>query len=291
MTLSATSTIEKTVENQEKHHPLKNKTFFGIPRHVALIPGLTDRLFRLMAVLCSAYGDDGHIEFKIRTLAALLQKSERQTKDLIDEARGKELISTKATGRSLIFFLGEVCFKGGPKIVRKPAPQKCGNPHSSYPLEKKPEKEKEISNQPSLSGADLVRFLLPPEERKTMPDKLINLVGFYIPNKEIPKLILNAFEKSDPSGYLFGAVNKKQNGDNNKRQSLTKPTSEKNPPPNPQKSLAFKEQEKYNQELKEYRYQDMFMQQGQRQEPRKEPSQAARRLMERMKNSSILKSI
>lgn len=244
LTLSATSTIEKTAENQEKQHPLKNKTFFGIPRHVALIPGLTDRLFRLMAVLCSAYGDDGHIEFKIRTLAALLQKSERQTKDLIDEARGKNLISTKATGRSLIFFLGEVCFDGGPKIVRKPAPQKCGNPHSSYHLEKKPEKEKEISNQPPLSGADLVRFLLPPGERKTMPDKLINLVGFYIPDKEIPKLILNAFEKSDPFGYLFGAVNKKQNGDIKKRQSLTKPPSIQNPPPNPQKSLAFKEQEK-----------------------------------------------
>lgn len=282
MTILASSTIEKTVENQEKHHPLKNKTFFGIPRHLALIPGLTDRLFRLMAVLCSAYGDDGHIEFKIRTLAALLQKSERQTKDLIDEARGKELISTKATGRSLIFFLGEVCFKGGPKIVRKPAPQKCGNPHSSYPLEKKPEKEKEQSNPPPLSGADLVWHLIEPRHRKTIPKVLVNCIGRHVSDKEIPSLIKSAFEKSNPVGYLWGAVKKKQNPDIKKPQSLTKPQSPTPAPANQQKNMAFQEQEKYNRDLEDYRKGSMFMQQREKQKKERRPSASAQRLMERM---------
>lgn len=239
----AISTAIKFKQNQSettKKHPLKNKSFFGIPRHVALIPGLTDRLFRLLSILCAAYGDDGHIEFKIRTLAALLQKGERQTKDLVKEAKQKGYITTKETGRSLVFFLEEICFEGGPKEVREPARQVCGFPHTSNHLEKKPEKDEELSNPPSLTGADLVCFLLTTRQRQSVPVKLVNSVGKHIPDKEIPKLIKDAFDKNDPCGYMWGAIKKKQKADIKARQSLTPPPSDQNLPPNPQEEPVFK---------------------------------------------------
>ena len=165
MIKSAESTAKNTSKNSEKsekNHPLKNKPFFAIPRHVAMIPGLTDRLFRLMSILCSAYGNDGHIEFKISTLATLLQKGERQTRDLIKEARAKGLVTTKETGRSLVFFLGDICFEDGPKEVRKPAQQVGGNPQVSYKDQKKELKEKTPPNPP-------LKFPNPPPE-KLKPD-------------------------------------------------------------------------------------------------------------------------
>lgn len=241
MTNSAVSTIEKTTEIKPEKHPIKNKPFFAIPRHIALIPGLSDRLFRLMSVLCSAYGDDGHIEFKIKTLAALLQKGDRQTRDLIKEGKAKGFFTTKETGRSLLFFLSEICFEGGPKAVRKPAGQVGGNPPTSNHLEKKPEKDEELSNQPPLSGADLVCFLLPPAQRRTVPKRLVNCVGHHIPDNEIPKLIRTAFEKPDPCGYLWGAVRKKQKTDSKKRQCQTPPASWQAPPAKGQNGAADKE--------------------------------------------------
>lgn len=153
----------------------------------------------------------------------------------------------------------------------------CPKNGAVVPIKNKHIKEKKQSNPPPLSGADLVTSLLTIEQRKTIDRALVNSIGKYIPCDQIPALIANAFQTDFPINYLWGAIRKA-------RQSLTKPPSIQNPPPNPQKSLAFKEQEKYNQDLKEYSDQDMFMQQGQRQEPRKEPSQASRRLMERMNN-------
>lgn len=138
------------------------------------------------------------------------------------------------------------------------------------------------------------------ERKKDRPNRrdFFAAVPIGLRNKDTPKLIncLIKFFKDEafdfmswvfcndtikePIGYLWGAISKKQ-------QSLTKPPSVQNPPLNPQKSLAFKEQEKYNQELKTYSDQDMFMQQGQRQEQKKEPGPAAKRIMERMKKMAI----
>lgn len=96
------------------------------------------------------------------------------------------------------------------------------------------------------------------------------------------------FQSENPQAYFWKVYNQKvKKTDIQKRQSLKKPPSEKNPPPNPQKSLAFKEQEKYNQELKEYSDQDMFMRQGERREQKKEPGLAARKIMERMQKMAI----
>lgn len=99
-------------------------------------------------------------------------------------------------------------------------------------------------------------------------------------------VLKRTFESEKPSAYFWKVYQEKI-----KNPDIKKPQSIQNPPSNPQKSLAFKEQEKYNQELKEYSGQEMFMQRGERKEQKKEPSLAARRLMERMKNSPILKSI
>lgn len=226
MTTLAIAKPAKSVSS-EKQHPLKNRAFFGIPRQVALMPGVTDRIFRILSVLFSAFGEDGHIEFKIRTLALLLQKSERQTRDLIKEIREKGFVTTQETGRSLLFFLTEKCFED----VRKPADQVGGNPPISYKDQKNSIKEKKQSNPPPLSGADLVTSLLTVEQRKTIDRVLVNSIGKYIPCDQIPALIANAFQTDFPINYLWGAIRKA-------RQSLTRPPSPTAPPAKPQKQPA-----------------------------------------------------
>ena len=88
-------------------NPIRNQVFFAIPRTLALRSDISDRLFRLMSILYSAFGDDGHIEYKIATLSKLLNKSIRSTKEVIKEAVRKGLIIIKSTGRSLVFKLVE----------------------------------------------------------------------------------------------------------------------------------------------------------------------------------------
>ena len=88
-------------------NPIRNQVFFAIPRTLALRSDISDRLFRLMSILYSAFGDDGHIEYKIATLSKLLNKSIRSTKEVVKEAVRKGLIIIKSTGRSLVFKLVE----------------------------------------------------------------------------------------------------------------------------------------------------------------------------------------
>lgn len=180
--LQTVNTTAEIQENQTKQHPIKNSIFFGIPRHVALMPSVTDRLFRLLSILCSSFGDDGHMEFRVATLAKLMgNKSERATRRIIDEAEKAGLIKTYQTGRSLGFELTEIFF--GNKIVRlentkndhsQNSPTKNGHSERTkmatlYHLEKKEKKESTESPQippenesPSLpeSDIDCVRKLL-----------------------------------------------------------------------------------------------------------------------------------
>jgi hypothetical protein len=88
-------------------NPIRNQVFFAIPRTLALRSDINDRLFRLMSILYSAFGEDGHIEYKLATLSKLLNKSIRSTKEVIKEAVGKNLVTRKSTGRSLVFELVE----------------------------------------------------------------------------------------------------------------------------------------------------------------------------------------
>jgi hypothetical protein len=88
-------------------NPIRNQVFFAIPRTLALRSDISDRLFRLMSILYSAFGDDGHIEYKLATLSKLLNKSIRSTKEVVKEAVRKGLIIIKSTGRSLVFKLVE----------------------------------------------------------------------------------------------------------------------------------------------------------------------------------------
>lgn len=78
------SEVNVNTEKYESDNPLKNSPFFAIPRHIALLPGLTDRVFRLMAIRYTEIEDEDY-------------------KDL-------NLISTELTGRSIIFYLST---KGG----------------------------------------------------------------------------------------------------------------------------------------------------------------------------------
>jgi len=88
-------------------NPIRNQVFFAIPRTLALRSDISDRLFRLMSILYSAFGEDGHIEYKLATLSKLLNKSIRSTKEVVKEAVKKGLIIRKSTGRSLVFELVE----------------------------------------------------------------------------------------------------------------------------------------------------------------------------------------
>lgn len=116
-------------ESLNSLHPLKNKPFFGIPRHIALLPGITDRVFRLMAILCSAYGDDGHIEYKMATLETLLGKNKSKghasTRRIIQEAIDLGLITTQLTGRSIKIELSQICFKSSPKLSGQSAQKRA----------------------------------------------------------------------------------------------------------------------------------------------------------------------
>lgn len=116
-----TYVTEKTTKTEDKknNHPLKNKPFYGIPRHIALMPGVTDRIFRLISILCSAFGDDGHIEFKIKTLSIVMgSKSDKAMRRIIKEAEELELIETIQTGRSLKFTLSDKFYSNGPVDIK-----------------------------------------------------------------------------------------------------------------------------------------------------------------------------
>ena len=77
-----------------------------------------------------------------------------------------------------------------------------------------------------------IRELIPPEKRKLIKFGMRRDIEKLFPDDEIERLIKNAFsEGKNPPAYIQGAILRK-------RQSLTKPTSDEAPPPNPKKNPA-----------------------------------------------------
>lgn len=210
MTTTAKNTANS--DKSEKKHPLKNKPFYGIPRNVALMPGITDRLFRLLTILCSAYGDDGHIEFKIATLSQIMQKGDRQTRDLIKEAENKKFVTTKETGRSLQFFLSDIFFENGPKVVQKSADQVGGNPPISYKEQKKGLKEKvvaQIGGQTQVQKPLAAAILLILKNENIEPNKYILEAQNVFGESYTIQLLKVALQKNakNPTGYIRKNLN------------------------------------------------------------------------------------
>lgn len=91
------------------HHPLKNNPFVGEPRHIA-DENLTANGHRLISLICSEYGTDGHIEFTLQRIGDFLHRSRRTASRIINELIRAGLITTKRTGRALIFYLSDIVY-------------------------------------------------------------------------------------------------------------------------------------------------------------------------------------
>lgn len=129
------ATHRQEIQNPtEKPHPLKNISFVGIPRHVARV-NMTAGAFRALTYICSAYGDDGRIIFRRRTLAGMCQIGDRQLDRVLAELRRLDLIKTEQTGTALRFYLGDIFWKAKPKlkvVEQQPDRQICQDRVDTY---------------------------------------------------------------------------------------------------------------------------------------------------------------
>lgn len=211
---------EKTTKTEDKknNHPLKNKPFYGIPRHIALMPGITDRIFRLISILCSAFGDDGHIEFKIKTLSIVMgSKSDKAMRRIIKEAEELELIETIQTGRSLKFTLSDKFYSNGPveikaKNDRSGAVKNVRTDRSKmtapYHLEKKALKT--TAKAPAGAAADVqkIRSKIDPEiSRKIANDALEKLMGIPVERIEAASKEVMASRVKNKVGLFIKLAN------------------------------------------------------------------------------------
>lgn len=149
-------------------HPLKNASFVGEPRHIAKI-SMSANAHRLMTLICSEYGSDGHIEFTLEHIGKFLNRSTRTAARVIKELISKGLIESRQTGRSLMFFLTDTVYGRIKKTPEKPPEtspcessgdglrvDKNGNSDktklTSHTLYKKKESEKRTAQEPEFGS-------------------------------------------------------------------------------------------------------------------------------------------
>lgn len=143
------TTEQNPQKKASKPHPLKGVEFFAIPKHIAMMKGVNANIAMLISVLCSAYGEDGHIEFKLKTLERYMNreqtKSHSALRNIISDTKKLGLITTKQTGRSIIFEFTDKFYDSRPKlkIDRKTATK---NDRKRAPENEQPECQ-ETSNQ------------------------------------------------------------------------------------------------------------------------------------------------
>lgn len=100
-------------------HPLKNASFVGEPRHIAKLK-MSANAHRLMALICSEFGSNGHIEFTLERIGTFLERSKRTATRVINELVSNGLIQAQRTGRSLMFFLTDIVYGRIKKPLEKP---------------------------------------------------------------------------------------------------------------------------------------------------------------------------
>lgn len=149
-------------------HPLKITSFVGEPRHIAKI-SMSANAHRLMTLICSEYGSDGHIEFTLEHIGKFLNRSTRTAARVIKELVSKGLIESRSTGRSLMFFLTDTVYGRIKKTPEKPPEtspcessgdglrvDKNGNSDktklTSHTLYKKKESEKRTAQEPEFGS-------------------------------------------------------------------------------------------------------------------------------------------
>ena len=112
------SATVQAIQYRPNYNPNPNKNRnrkLMMPWHIGLIK-MSSNAFRLIMNIVSAYGDDGIIRFKRQTLADICQLSLRQLDRALFDLKKIDLISTRQTGRSLQFFLGDIFWKDAPTL-------------------------------------------------------------------------------------------------------------------------------------------------------------------------------
>lgn len=116
---------------QSKANPNKgNGRKMMMPWHIGRIP-MSSNAFRAIIHIVSAYGSDGKIVFKRKTLSELCQLSLKQLDAVIIELKNIGLIETKRTGRSLRFYLSDIFWQDQIPLKVIDSPERENKPVSS----------------------------------------------------------------------------------------------------------------------------------------------------------------
>lgn len=104
------TTFAASNNNQSKVNPNAGQgRKLMMPWHISQFK-ISSNAFRVISHIISAYGDDGLIKFKRRTLAAYCQFSEQVLDRAIIEIKKAGLIRYQSTGRCLQFWLTDLCW-------------------------------------------------------------------------------------------------------------------------------------------------------------------------------------
>lgn len=238
-----------------------------------------------------------HPRPKIQTIADKLGFSYGTVQRALCKFENDLMIYRRHTGRSSIYYFVPL------KADGKPDENSGEYQTAKALLDRKRGKsdlaEKNISNN-KKETKNLVKVFMSPSEKQRAAKRaaLLSLVpkGYKISRAAImlwinvalkyffddsENVIRNTLASQEPQVYFWKVYNKKT--DTQPRQYQSRPPSGQASPAKPQKEQALKDQEKHNLNLKEYCKGEMFMEQAKPEPVKKEPSQATKRLMERMK--------
>lgn len=261
-------------EKKAPWHPIKGKKFFAVPEEIASRPDITDSLYRLLSIILPRYSEKKEIRFKIKDLAPFMNKSGRRIRETVKYGVNKGYFKTTNIGKGLEFTINKSIFgyseewtdsstlsdaddiewtnSSDHKNIEwtKTSTQSGRKRPTSYNKERVKQNDKnglvfiKTKREPGAgriappapaskkNKTEWIRELIPPEKRKLIKFGMRRDIEKLFPDDEIERLIKNAFsEGKNPPAYIQGAILRK-------RQSLTKPTSDEAPPPNPKKNPA-----------------------------------------------------
>lgn len=156
---------------QSKANPNKgNGRKMMMPWHIGRIP-MSSNAFRAIIHIVSAYGSDGKIVFKRKTLSELCQLSLKQLDAVIIELKNIGLIETKRTGRSLRFYLSDIFWQDQIplKVIDSPARENKPVSSPSGELRVPPQGNSPIKDEKNLLKEKKKPDPLPKAPKKPAP--------------------------------------------------------------------------------------------------------------------------
>lgn len=141
-----------------------------MPWHIGRIP-MSSNAFRAIIHIVSAYGSDGKIVFKRKTLSELCQLSLKQLDAVIIELKNIGLIETKRTGRSLRFYLSDIFWQDQIplKVIDSPARENKPVSSPSGELRVPPQGNSPIKDEKNLLKEKKKPDPLPKAPKKPAP--------------------------------------------------------------------------------------------------------------------------